>query len=427
MKTFAQKQNQPQKAVSSSFARSNTGILGPNHHANPLLHLQRTIGNQAVQRPLRTSGEELEAGLNAMASPLFGYDFSRIPIHPPGAATQMKRATNKSGDECEQEAERVPKQEFAVSALASMDQGLARPGLPPGSALRQDMEGSFGHDFRSGIQMRAARLSSAASPSTPVIQPNLKVGEPNDQFEQEADQVADKVMKMSAPLSPLTAISTSASVQPSSATQPRRLECARGGDRCPRCVDKEKIESNALTEPTNALIQRKSGDVSKPTERMPRKEGDKKAELEFHSTIAFNNPNSGSSSTGPSKEGFTVLQIQWVVWNTGFETAPEHVDRLTIYKADRCSGCRDEKDEILRAEVTAPATVPITQPGEADFRYKSISPMVGMTIRAGHYDVYVDIDVYDEVEEINEDNNTIFTSFFVKPRDKSDPDTEGEE
>jgi hypothetical protein len=305
MKTFAQKQNQPQKTGSSSFARSNTGILGPNHHANPLLHLQRTIGNQAVQRPLRTSGQELETGLNGMASPLFVYDFSRIPIHPPAAAT--------------------------------------------------------------------------------------------------------------------------ASVQPSSATQPRRVECARGGDRCPRCVGKEKIDSNALTEPTNALIQRKPRDVSKPTERMPRKEGDKKAELEFHSTIAFNNPNSGSSSTGPSKEGFTVLQIQWVVWNTGFEIAPEHVDRLTIYKADRCSGCRDEQDEILRAEVTAPATFPITQPGEADFRYESISPMVGMTIRAGHYDVYVDLDVYDEVEEINEDNNTIFTSFFVKPRDKSDPDTEGEE
>jgi hypothetical protein len=35
--------------------------------------------------------------------------------------------------------------------------------------------------------------------------------------------------------------------------------------------------------------------------------------------------------------------------------------------------------------------------------------MVGMTVWAGHYDVYVDLDVYDEVEEINEDNNTIFT------------------
>ena len=117
MKTFAQKQNQPQKAGSSSFARSNTGILGPNHHANPLLHLQRTIGNQAVQRPLRTSGEELETGLNGMASPLFGYDFSRIPIHPPAAAPQMKRATNKSGDKCDQEAERVPKQKLQYRPL----------------------------------------------------------------------------------------------------------------------------------------------------------------------------------------------------------------------------------------------------------------------------------------------------------------------
>ena len=206
MRTFAQKQNQPQKPVSSRFPRSNTAILGPNHHVNPVLDLQRTIGNQAVQRPLRTSGEELKAGLNGMASPLFGHDFSRIHIHPPAAATQ----------------------------------------------------------------------------------PKLKVGEPNDKFEQEADQVADKVMKMPEPLSPVAAISTSASVHPSSAIQPHCVECARGGGRCPRCVEKEKLESNVLTETTNALIQRKPGDVNEPTNRMSRKKEDKKAELEFHSTIAFN-------------------------------------------------------------------------------------------------------------------------------------------
>jgi hypothetical protein len=396
MRTSAQKQDQPQKPVSSSFARSNTAILGPNHHVNPLLYVQRTLGNQALQRPLRISSEELKGALNGMASPLFGHDFSRIPIHPPAATTQMKRATNKSGDDCGQEAERVANQVLAVSA-------------------------------HTGIQMRASRLSSTASPSTAVIQPKLKVGEPNDKFEQEADQVADKVMKMPATLSPVTAISTSASVHPSSAIQPHRVERARGGGRRPRCVEKEKIKINPLTETINALIQRKLGDVNEPTDRMSRKEADKKAELEFRSTIAFNNTTSGSSSTGPSKEGFTFLQIRWVVWNTGWETAPEHVDRLTVYKADRCSGCRDEKDEILSVEVTAPATVPITQPGEGEFRYESITPMVGMTMRAGHYDVYVDLDVYDEVEEINEDNNTIFTSFFVKPRDKSEPDTDGEE
>ena len=60
MRTVAQKQNQPQKQVSSSFARSNTAILGTNHHANPLLHLQRTIGNQAVQRVVQTNAENLD-------------------------------------------------------------------------------------------------------------------------------------------------------------------------------------------------------------------------------------------------------------------------------------------------------------------------------------------------------------------------------
>ena len=42
MRTFSQKQIHPQKQISLSFARSNTGIFGPNHHGNPLLHLQRT-------------------------------------------------------------------------------------------------------------------------------------------------------------------------------------------------------------------------------------------------------------------------------------------------------------------------------------------------------------------------------------------------
>ena len=48
MRTFAQKQNQPQKPVSSSLARLNMATPGPDHREHPILHLQRTIGNQAV-------------------------------------------------------------------------------------------------------------------------------------------------------------------------------------------------------------------------------------------------------------------------------------------------------------------------------------------------------------------------------------------
>jgi hypothetical protein len=308
MRIFARRQDQPQKPGPSLFNRSNTAILGPNPHLNPLLHWQRAMGDQAAERPLQPSDEELRTGLNGMPSPFFGHDFSRIPIDPPGATTRMIRASHRSGE-----------------------------------------EGSIANDCRSGFQMRVSQLSATSAPNT----------------------------------------------------------------------------ANSKT--TNAVIQRKPRDLSKPTDRLSGKEGNKKAELEFRSTIAFIGANSSSSSTGPSKEGFGALQIKWAVWNTGWEAAPVHVDRMTIYNADRCSGCRDEKDEMLKAEVEAPATIPITQPGDDTYKYESISPMVAMTIRAGHYDVYVDLDVYDEVEEINEDNNTIFTSFYVKPRDKSDPDTEGEE
>ena len=304
MRTVAQKQNHSHKAVASSFVRSNTAILWPNHYAHPLLFLQRTVGNQAVQRAF------------------------------------------------------------------------------------------------------------------------LKIGEPNDTCEQEADQVADTVMARPEPRPSAPAMSTSASLQPFSAIQHHFVESARDGGGHLRRMEKEKIGSAIPTETTNGVIHRKPGDVDESKNKTSLKEEKNKAELEFHSTIAFKNTKSGSSSTGPAEEGFAVLQIQWLVWNTGWATAPEHVDRVTIYDANRCSGCRDEKDQILSMNVTAPATVPITQPSTGEFEYEGISPPVGMTIRAGHYDVYVDLDVYDEVEEINKDNNTIFTTFHVKPSNKSEPDDE---
>ena len=80
----------------------------PNHHAHSLLQLQRTIGNQAVQRMLCTKAEEFNAELTSTASPRFGHDFSRVPLRHTGAGTiQTKLAINKSGDEYEQEADRV--------------------------------------------------------------------------------------------------------------------------------------------------------------------------------------------------------------------------------------------------------------------------------------------------------------------------------
>src|SRR5947207_1976931 len=111
MRTFTQKQNQPQKAVSSGLARSGIATLGPDHREHPILRLQRAFGNQAAQRMLQTLDEAPEAGSTAPASSRFGHDFSRIPAHPPAAgAIQTKLVINNPGDEFEQQADRVAEQ-----------------------------------------------------------------------------------------------------------------------------------------------------------------------------------------------------------------------------------------------------------------------------------------------------------------------------
>ena len=132
MRTFAQKQNQPEKPVSSNLARSDTATPGLHHHRTDLiLHLQRTVGNQAVQRLLETQNETLEAGATNTASSRFAQDFSRIPIHPA--------------------AERVARTKPASKPVEQRFGHIARGGEALGS-LRAPMESAFGSDF-SGVRI----------------------------------------------------------------------------------------------------------------------------------------------------------------------------------------------------------------------------------------------------------------------------------
>ncbi|MGA2488770.1 MAG: hypothetical protein ABSF99_01090 [Anaerolineales bacterium] len=60
-----------------------------------MLHLQRMIGNQAVQR-LLTNAKEVEVGLASTASPRFAHDFSQIPVHPKLEAEDLTPAHHES-------------------------------------------------------------------------------------------------------------------------------------------------------------------------------------------------------------------------------------------------------------------------------------------------------------------------------------------
>lgn len=177
MRTFAQKQDQPREQVSSSFARSNTAILGTNHHANLLLHLQHTIGNQAVQQMRQTHSEELEVGSTSTAASRFAHDFSRIPLHSKSpVGIQAKLTINTLSDIYEEEADAVAEQVMRMTtapasnvqqpieakspvrrktigdgqvqtAPSVVHEVLRSSGQPLDAATRAFMEPRFGYDF----------------------------------------------------------------------------------------------------------------------------------------------------------------------------------------------------------------------------------------------------------------------------------------
>ena len=116
MRTFAEKPKATQQTTSAKTTIPARARFGQSPEVDSILHLQRTIGNQPVQRMLQTHAVEPKAGLTVTASPRFGHDFSRIPIHPPDAGTiQTKLAINKPGDHYEQEADSVADQVMRMS------------------------------------------------------------------------------------------------------------------------------------------------------------------------------------------------------------------------------------------------------------------------------------------------------------------------
>lgn len=69
------------KSKAASAGRGNLAQYQQSRDENWILHLQRTLGNQAVLRMLQTQSERNNAGPAATTGPPFVYDFSRKPAH----------------------------------------------------------------------------------------------------------------------------------------------------------------------------------------------------------------------------------------------------------------------------------------------------------------------------------------------------------
>jgi hypothetical protein len=218
MRAFAEKQNQPQQKSSAGLTRSNRLLTAASQSANPLMYLQRTIGNQATLRLLQAGANCPEASSDTEASPTteigsetptttrFAHDFSRIPVHTPAPITiQPKLTVNTPEDIYEQEADHIaqqvmrmlePKlqpacacgggcpscqteqpgqehQRLQTKRVGSGDSGpvaappivhevLASPGQPLDASARAFFEPRFGHDFSHVRVHTDAKAASSA-------------------------------------------------------------------------------------------------------------------------------------------------------------------------------------------------------------------------------------------------------------------------
>lgn len=167
MRTFAQKTKKSQQTLSAKPKISGRGYIGQSHEGKSNLHLQRTIGNQAVQRMMHTHTEELNVGLTGIPLPHFGHDFARIPVSTSKVGTlQTKLAISKPGDEYEQEADRVaehvmrmpePKTQLACSC------GGRCPRCQQGEVLRRKTApAAEGGDRWNALRQPEAKLNAVS-------------------------------------------------------------------------------------------------------------------------------------------------------------------------------------------------------------------------------------------------------------------------
>ncbi len=153
-----QKKNKAQNKVSTPSRHSSSKFNyknAVNSNQDFILNLQSTIGNQAVQRLMGSN---------------INFDFSNIPI-------QSKLKVSQPGDQYEQEADRIS------DHIRYIPEPKLTRVCPCGGGCPRCKNGEATIDRNINL--------------TKTIQPKLKVSQPGDMYEQEADRVADQIMRMS--------------------------------------------------------------------------------------------------------------------------------------------------------------------------------------------------------------------------------------
>jgi hypothetical protein len=158
----------------------------PDHGAAGVLHLQQTVGNQAVQRLLaqrsgegafeldegtagrinqaRGGGQALDSGLQRQMSSAMGYDLSNVRVHNSSESDNLNQQLNARA--------------FTTGQDIFFKQGEYNPGSSSGKEL-------IAHELTHVVQQGSGQVGAGGS--------GMTVNPPGDAYEQEADSVASQL------------------------------------------------------------------------------------------------------------------------------------------------------------------------------------------------------------------------------------------
>src|SRR5712691_1127352 len=117
MRTLARKKNQTKRQASDNFTRVSTATSAASRKEHPILQLQHTIGNHAMQGLLQAMAAGLDRPGNS-ATTRWAHDCSRIPVYAkPSLKIQTELTVNSTGDQYDQEADRIADHEMQLPPL----------------------------------------------------------------------------------------------------------------------------------------------------------------------------------------------------------------------------------------------------------------------------------------------------------------------
>jgi hypothetical protein len=158
----------------------------PDHGAAGVLHLQQTVGNQAVQRLLaqrsgdgafdldeettgrinqaRGGGAALDTNLQRQMGQSMGYDLSGVRVHTSSESDELNHQLNAKA--------------FTTGQDIFFKQGEYNPGSSSGKEL-------IAHELTHVVQQSTGQVGKSGN--------GMTVNPPGDVYEQEADRVANQV------------------------------------------------------------------------------------------------------------------------------------------------------------------------------------------------------------------------------------------